>query len=145
MTRLPALVLLAALGACSRDAPPPVETATAPPAVEPAAPVAPAAPPPTPTLPSIPARFRGEWNTDTAACGTPIESRLVLGPTAVQYYESSGTVRTAEERGDDLVLAVALAGEGETFERTYRYRLSADGNALTDLDAAVSRTRCPAG
>ena len=136
--RISAIATLAALVACNQAPPPADATATTP-----APATTPAQPPTAPVTDTVPDRFRGEWNTETAACGTDHESRLVLDADAVRFHESSGPVTSVVDAGDELAITVQLAGEGEATSRRYRYRLGANGNALTDLDAALSRTRCP--
>lgn len=92
---------------------------------------------------TIPTRFRGEWNTDAAACGTGgNESRLLIAADTMRFYESSGPVQSASMDGNELTVTVRLTGEGETRDATYRFRLSADGRTLTDADSALARQRC---
>ena len=152
---------IAALVACN-DATPPSDAAPAtPPAAD--APPADAAPPPdgdTGVPPvddgeaddddasddvtgTIPASFRGEWNTDAAACGSGgNESRLVIAADTIRFYESSGPVQSASVDDNELTVVVRLTGEGETRDATYRFRLSADGRTLTDADSGLARQRC---
>lgn len=91
---------------------------------------------------SIPERYRGEWNSDSAACGSASESRLVVGEDTIRFYESSGPVQSARMDGNELVVVPRLTGEGETRDATYRFRLSADGNTLTDAGSGLARQRC---
>ena len=91
----------------------------------------------------IPQPYRGEWNSDPAACGTGnSDSRLVVGEDSLRFHESSGPVQSARMDGNELVVVVRLTGEGETRDATYRVRLSADGNTLTDAGSGLARQRC---
>jgi len=92
---------------------------------------------------TIPARFRGEWNTDAAACGSGSnDSRLVIAADTIRFYESSGPVQSASVDDNELTVVARLTGEGETRDATYRFRLSADGRTLTDADSGLARQRC---
>jgi hypothetical protein len=127
---LPALLIIAA---CSEQ-PPPYKPA--------AAPIAEAA---AMDSAAIPARFRGEWNADLTACGTGRnETRLRMEERSVRFYESSGTVKAvAQPAADRLQVTLALSGEGEIWEATHEFRLSADGATLTDVAGGLVRRRCP--
>ena len=158
---------IAALVACNDATPPSDATPATPPAAD--TPPADAAPPPPPNgdtgvppvddddnddadqdddanddvVGTIPARFRGEWNTDTAACGSGSnDSRLVIAADTIRFYESSGPVQSASADDNELTVVVRLTGEGETRDATYRFRLSADGRTLTDADSGLARQRC---
>jgi len=92
---------------------------------------------------AIPQRYQGEWNSDPAACGTGNdESRLVIGADTIRFHESSGPVQSARMDGNELVVVARLTGEGETRDATYRFRISADGNTLTDAGSGLARQRC---
>lgn len=150
------------LSACSRDeepaaaapapsAPPWSDATDAPVTPEPPPVVAPGAPAqPAPAAASqIPERFRGEWNAELADCGTGLnDSRLVLGPVDVAFYESSGEVTRVEQpASDELAVTAELYGEGEgPWTSTSRFRISPDGRTLTMLGegAPLVRRRCPA-
>ena len=44
-----------------------------------------------------------------------------------------------EEEGNDLQITVQLTGEGVTVEKRYAWRLSQDGQSLTDLNGGLVR------
>jgi hypothetical protein len=145
----PRLVLLfavtAALTACHR----PAENAPSPPTPAPAPTTQPPPPPPVPAHPdagAAPVAFRGEWNSVLADCGTAAnESRLVIQPRHVRFFESSGPITAITVTGPhEATLKVTLSAEGETVERDYHFRLSSDGATLTDTAVAFDRRRCPA-
>ena len=135
---------LAALTACG-GSPEPTPVAPAPEPPETPAP-APTPPPEPPPGASVPARFHGEWNQVLADCGTGNnESRLRVEADRVAFYEASGPVVQATEEGNDLQITVQLTGEGVTVEKRYAWRLSDDGQSLTDLAGGPVRLRCPSG
>ncbi len=147
-----AFAITAASG-CNADRAPANDAAAPPPqASEPAAPPADTTPPPTdtPSPPSdgddtatVPSRFRGNWATDAAACAVAgHESRLAIGADTIQFHESSGAITSVASGGNDLTVTAQLSGEGETREATYRFRLSDDGNTLTDIGGGMARHRC---
>ncbi|HYG25688.1 MAG TPA: hypothetical protein VD906_02165, partial [Caulobacteraceae bacterium] len=94
----------------------------------------------------VPVAYQGEWNADLNACGTGMhDSRLEIGPDTISFYESSGRIKSASEwEGGDLTILADVTGEGETRETTHTYRLSADGQTLTDLNGGLVRKKCPA-
>lgn len=90
----------------------------------------------------IPARFHGMYATQ-GACARPGEaSRLLIAADAVQFHESRGRVLRARGEGDALVVTLALAGEGETWERDYRFGLADGRQRLVDADSGLVRLRC---
>jgi len=137
---VPAALALAACQPPAKDAPaaPPAPTAPSPPS----APQAPAAP----SKPEIPAGFRGEWNADLKACGSGrSDSRLFVSPDQVFFYESIGEVKSVVVTGHTLEVSMEMAGEGERWDSTHRFRLSDDGKTLTDITEGegFARQRCP--
>ena len=91
---------------------------------------------------AVPERYRGEWAATAEACDRPGEvSQLVIGEDSIRFHESEGPVLSLAERGSELTLLARLTGEGETREASYTFRLSADGDTLTDLHGFVRR-RC---
>jgi len=132
---------------------PPGERVTLPPASAPpgaadTGPVVPV-PPPSPQPGAIPSAYHGEWNIDPSACGTGLhDSRLVIGPRRLQFYESSGDVRTVRVSGERRITVTSdFSGEGETWTGTDHFLLSPDGDSLTTSGGrgeATVRRRCPA-
>jgi hypothetical protein len=138
------LIALAVLSVAACDRP----ASVPPPASGPVA--APAPPPTQAPIPAVqkvaaPRPFQGEWNADFLACGGGANaSRLVIRAERVRFYESSGPILDVAAAGpNEATFKVALNGEGETTERIYRFRLSPDGQTLTDLEAGFDRRRCP--
>lgn len=98
--------------------------------------------------PVVPSPFRGEWNTDLAACGTGLsDSRLRIGADSIWFYESRGPLTDIARRGDSEFTATAhLSGEGEVWSAPVHFALSPDGKTLSDLRPGLggfSRRRCP--
>lgn len=147
--RIPLLTLAILLAAgCNADRPPDDAAAPATPDAPAPAP-APTTPPPTETAPpsdaanTVPARFQGRYAADTAACGDPAhESRLTIEATRIAFHEGSGPITRVSEGSSEVSITAGLAGEGETREANYSFRLSADGNSLTDVGHGTVRQRC---
>lgn len=123
-------------GAPAADpAPTPAPAPTAPPATD--------APPPSDTANTVPARFQGRYAADTAACGDPAhESRLTIEAARIAFHESSGPITRVSQGPTEVSITAELTGEGETREANYGFRLSADGNTLTDVGNGAVRQRC---
>jgi hypothetical protein len=144
------LPLLLGLCACAQRDPPAGAPAQDQDASRPA-PVAdapPAAPPPaaTPAAQEIPARFRGHYAADAAACARQgEESELHIEARRVAFHESAGEVVAARPDGDAIAIDLRMSSEGETWQRTYGFRLEADDTALVDAEGGMRRIRCPAG
>lgn len=125
------------------DVPPGADTASTATASPATAPTADDAPSVNGTV--VPVRFRGEWAADAAACTSPgHESQLRIDADRIAFHESSGTIRSVANDDAILTIVALLTGEGETREATYRFRLSADGNTLTDTGSGTGmvRRRC---
>jgi hypothetical protein len=90
----------------------------------------------------IPAAFQGRWAGSQARCDRPgDDTRLTVNPASLIYYESLGQVRAVERIAPRQIrVAAQYSGEGETWSRTTRLRLSENGAALT-VDG-MTRRRC---
>lgn len=144
-----ALLLLApALTACTpapdnAPAPPPAAQAPVPP------PSAAAGARAAVAATTVPSDFVGEWNMDLADCGTSRnDSRLVIEPSRIMWWESSGPVtRVAVHGPREITLTSELSGEGEAWTATTRFVLGEDGSlAATDVSSGgtLTRLRCTA-
>jgi hypothetical protein len=139
------VLTLLGLAACGRPATDPASPPTEPVATSPAPAPAPA-PAPVPAANEAPEAFRGEWNADLAACGGGgNDTRLVIDADRMQFYEGRGEIVAVKLAGPgEAVFALRLSSEGETADVTYRFRLSADGATLTDVEnGGLARRRCP--
>ena len=102
-----------------------------------------AAPEPT-RLTAVPATFHGVWAATIEDCKPPAETRLQIGPDRLTFYESSGPVASVETSDpSEILINVALTGEGALSRRTFRYRLIDDGQGLFDVRNGLRRIRCP--
>jgi hypothetical protein len=97
------------------------------------------------TSAKVPLRFQGEWAHDLKKCGSPEELYFKLGEKEVVFYESSGPIKAAVVRGNEIALIAELSGEGETWLATLHYELSKDGKKLSDkrVYPPEARHRCP--
>lgn len=100
---------------------------------------------PKPTrLASVPAAFQGVWAATLADCKAPAETRLEIGADQLRFYESSGPVASVDSSDpSEILITVALSGEGAMSQRTFRYRLIDDGQGLFDVRNGLRRIRCP--
>jgi hypothetical protein len=96
---------------------------------------------------AIPAAFRGMWDKDEVACGSPAgEYRLEVAADALRFHESIATVRNVAI-GDARRISVEAdwQGEGESWRNRRELSLSPDGRVLTVTGEGTSlvRMRCP--
>ncbi|MGQ9425257.1 hypothetical protein ACXYTJ_06035 [Gilvimarinus sp. F26214L] len=95
----------------------------------------------------VPPQFQGEWNRTIADCGTGRNaSRLRIGSNWIAFYESRGVIEVFATQGDEeLALIAQLEGEGERWSSFRHFRLSEQGEQLTDITygADFVRYRCP--
>lgn len=149
---IPVVLMLAA---CSPATEPPAPTDVPTPSEPPVAPPAPAAPgvptpPPAPTpVATLPADFLGEWNMTPADCGSSRnDSRLVIEPDRIAWWESSGPVTAVTVHGPgEIEVTTRMSGEGETWDASYRFRLDGQDSLVTTdaTGGSMTRRRCPAG
>lgn len=91
---------------------------------------------------TIPASFHGTWSAKAADCGKGGDvTRLTIAPGELRFYESSASVTGVTGTGQEIRVAARYTGEGETWEATRTFTLSADRNALTS--DGMTRVRCP--
>lgn len=155
------LPLLLCLGACADPAATPAARSdasgtdssapapeSAPPAPTPTSPAEPSTPAPADNAEAateVPARFQGRYASDAAACGRPgDESHLQIQDRQIVFHESSGAVSGAQVDGDQIAITAQMTGEGETWERTSRFRLDGE-DVLVDSEHGMRRVRCTGG
>jgi len=91
----------------------------------------------------VPVAFQGVWAATDDDCAKPGETRLTVAADSLAFYESRGSVGSVESAGaDEIIVHVPLTGEGETSERTFRYRLINGGSGLFDVRSGLTRIRC---
>lgn len=124
-------VALLALAACgSQDEPLPDTAETAIP-VEPDGGIGDGAPPlaeagDTAQGDGIPARFHGAWDYVGGNCNPASDLRVEISADQVIFYESVGEVEDMSIGPDGTEVALAMEGEGETWDS--RFLLSLQGN-----------------
>lgn len=99
---------------------------------------------------AIPARFRGVWDNEAGSCDPTSDLRLEIGANQIEFYESLGMVGAVTiESPDEVVVDLAMEGEGEKWTVQNRYALKNGGKTLTPSDAKddnvapIPRKRCP--
>lgn len=151
---LAALLMLAACG--SEPAAPAPEDTPIP--VEPDGGIGDGAGPPEATVDEtlanrIPTRFQGVWDYVEGTCAPESDLRMEVSGSEILFYESVGTVTAVAPEGDDVVVTLAMEGEGETWEQQTRLALvgsgatqqleTSDGERPRIVDEYPSK-RCPA-
>lgn len=148
MIRLTLILPLALVAACSQE--PALDDVTQnnaqeaeplalPDPVDPTAATSPTASEATDT---IPAPFQGDWSAKAADCGKGGDvTRLTIAPGELRFYESSASVTGVTGTRQEIKVSARYTGEGETWDATRTFRLSADGNSLTS--DGMTRVRCP--
>lgn len=96
----------------------------------------------------IPAAMLGVWDYVEGTCDPASDLRLEIAADHLLFYESYGTVQSVARDGDDVTVALAMEGEGETWEESLTYRLVEGGEILeSDTPAPMGegllrRKRC---
>lgn len=75
----------------------------------------------------IPTRFQGVWDYVEGTCALESDLRMEISGSEIMFYESIGTVTATEAEGDDVVVTLAMEGEGETWEQQTRLSLVGEG------------------
>jgi len=129
---LPLALLAAACSGGSDDAAEPEPAETMMP-VEADGGIGDGAGPPEPVVAeTIPAAFRGVWDYVEGSCDPASDLRVEIGPETMQFYESHGDVTRIEVGSpQDIVVSLAMEGEGETWEMARRFTLTDGGRTLT--------------
>lgn len=148
---LPALLAAALASACGpaddsaprATAPVPEPVSAPPPAPLPEPDTGPDPAATTPASITIPVRYHGTWAADAEACADGGDiTHLVIRASTVEFYESTGEVLAVEAGDGRIDATLQLTGEGETWEDRYGFRLSDDGQTLTDTGSGLVRVRC---
>lgn len=96
----------------------------------------------TPASTTIPAAFQGTWAASAEACSGDV-THLVVQASRIEFYESVGEVLAVEASdGGGIEVDLRLSGEGDTWEETYGFSVSDDGQTLTDTGSGLVRVRC---
>ena len=94
---------------------------------------------------TIPDPFRGQWAGRQTECGRAAESSLRVTADSVNFYASRGRVLAVDVMKDrEIEVLLESSGEGQVWRQTRRFKLSEDGQSLTDLttEGHVVRGRC---
>ncbi|MEM6474619.1 MAG: hypothetical protein AAF687_00485 [Pseudomonadota bacterium] len=76
----------------------------------------------------IPARYQGVWDYVEGTCARESDARKEISGKEIIFYESIGTVTSVTPEGDDVVVALDMEGEGETWTQSFRLSLSGTGS-----------------
>lgn len=101
----------------------------------------------------IPTRFQGVWDYVEGTCAPESDMRMEISGSEILFYESIGVVTAVEAEEDNVVVSLAMEGEGETWDQQLRLALVGTGEAqlLETSDGEKPRAadeypskRCPA-
>ena len=152
-----ALLFLVALSACGSEPDTPaeiVETNTEPaPVTRDDSPAAATDPVEVALDNRIPTRFHGVWDYVNGTCARESDLRMEISGSEILFYESIGQVTGVVGEGDEVIVTLAMEGEGETWEQATRLVLVGSGSdqRLETTDGELPRVadefpskRCPA-
>lgn len=77
----------------------------------------------------IPTRFHGVWDYVQGTCAVESDMRMEISGGEIMFYESIGTVTAVNAEGEDVVVTLAMEGEGEAWEEVTRLSLTGAGDA----------------
>lgn len=83
---------------------------------------------------AVPSQFIGHWAGSPESCSSQGDDLVLrIEPTQISYWESHGLVLAAITREhNELALILDFSGEGEAWLGTALFKLSEDGQQLTD-------------
>lgn len=89
----------------------------------------------------IPTRFQGVWDYIEGNCAPESDMRMEISGSEILFYESIGMVTGVNAEGEDVIVSLAMEGEGETWEQELRLSLVGEGEAqlLETSDGAKPR------
>ena len=76
---------------------------------------------------TIPARYRGVWDYAQGTCASNSDLRMEISAREILFYESVGQVTGVTAEGDDVIVALAMEGEGDTWDQRIRLSLTGSG------------------
>lgn len=99
----------------------------------------------------IPQSLRGVWDYIDGTCDPMSDLRTEIGADEIVFYESMGQVTDVSMDSESAAtVQLAMSGEGEAWEETIRFELSADGETMTrsypgeeSPDREMRWKRCP--
>lgn len=101
----------------------------------------------------VPERFLGVWDYVEGSCDPMSDLRMDLRADRIEFYESFGEITDVERVSDnEIVVSLAMEGEGETWTQSTRFTLEDGGERLVPTSAdgedqwdPMPLKRCPAG
>jgi hypothetical protein len=100
---------------------------------------------------TIPATFHGIWDYVEGTCALESDLRMEISGGEILFYESIGTVTASVPDEGDVIVTLAMEGEGETWVQAYRLTLSEDDQILNSqaigedfVGGPLPRKRCAA-
>lgn len=97
----------------------------------------------------IPAAYHGTWDYIEGTCARESDLRVQISASEIMFYESIGTIEGVREAGEDIVVTLAMEGEGERWQQHTRLTLSENGERLDLTDperpddaGSLLRKRC---
>ena len=94
----------------------------------------------------VPNQFHGKWAGTESECGQTSESSLAIAEDRIDFYESRGRVLSVKSSGElEIEVELESRGERQVWRWTRRFKLSEDGQTLTDVTMDkyhFARTRC---
>ena len=75
----------------------------------------------------IPTRFQGVWDYVEGTCARESDLRKEISGSEILFYESIGTVTAVTTEGEDVIVTLAMEGEGEVWEQQTRLSLKGEG------------------
>ncbi|BDW81684.1 hypothetical protein MACH24_11220 [Erythrobacter sp. Dej080120_24] len=88
---------------------------------------------PTQAPAAIPPRFQGVWDYTEGTCSPESDMRMEISGNEILFYESMGTLTAIEEQGSDVIVSLAMEGEGETWEQKSVLRIQGNPERLLVL------------
>ena len=83
---------------------------------------------------SIPEKFRGNWASHVENCGKSHVQNLHIGPTSLEFSESSGIPISIVLRDQkELALIVDFTGKGDEWIGFVHFEISENGDLLADI------------
>lgn len=100
---------------------------------------------------TIPASMLGVWDYENGSCNPASDLRLEITSDRLEFYESVGDITNITvDNARNVVVALDMEGEGETWTQRTRLTLGSDGESLTAHDLLADGTykpmrltRCP--
>ena len=105
----------------------------------------------------IPDRFHGVWDNLAGTCARESDLRIEITSDKVLFYESIGSVLEVQRAREAFIVKLAMEGEGEQWEESFRMALDPEkdhlhfaldvqvspGVLLNEMPAPIIRKRCP--